>query len=763
VYRQGYSLHAADKRSDAAGLFEQSVELAREAGCEVCEMRSLTNLGGSHVAASRHREALDAFLRAKRIAERTGDRESAGAVALNLSNLYLHRYALEEAAGASGEAMAALTPSTPAWLRIKVLTHQARLLARRGNMKDAALLFTQVVEEASRAGDTASEALAWELLGLERLRRSELAAAEAALVESYRLRRAGDRAGLAAAYHSLAMLRLEQGNARSAVELAGRAIEHWRRSPSIRPLWQIRLTRGQALAAAGRDGSALADFDAALEQVRMQRLDAMPADALRVSYGAGTQDVYAGRIGAGNRLALSTRNYRLIEEGLSLAEESRALGLRHASGEWRAAQAKLPPAYFEELSRLQALFAGWQREKKVDGRKQVEAVRRRLVEMEATAGLTVRGSAESQQPFQRSTLGPDEALLSFHVGPTESYLWAATRDGVELTRLPGRAELASQIAEFVRRIQAGGPEATTHGERLWSVLFGDTGEKVRSRRQWLLSLDGVLFDLPFAALVVDRRESEPVYLAERHTVQLIPGAWALGPRVREDAPERWTGPMLALGDPIYNVADRRWTGHARADVPEAALLPRLVGSGREARASIRAWGEGFMLDGLRAGWDELREETVRLQPEVLHLATHYIESPDDPRQVLMALGLNRRGLWQVLGPEQIASLRIASRLVVMSGCGSGSGPDVAGEGRVGLARAWLRSGAAAVAATYWPTTDETGALIEVFYRRLRSSARTISPFGPAEALRLAQLDMIQQGSWMAEPRYWASYFVLGKN
>jgi CHAT domain-containing protein len=87
---------------------------------------------------------------------------------------------------------------------------------------------------------------------------------------------------------------------------------------------------------------------------------------------------------------------------------------------------------------------------------------------------------------------------------------------------------------------------------------------------------------------------------------------------------------------------------------------------------------------------------------------------------------------------------------------------------MGLTRAWLAAGADAVAASLWPTADDTGELFLSFYRHLREDAgargRLQADGYPraAVALERAQIDMLQAGSWRSSPKYWAGFFLLGK-
>ena len=75
---------------------------------------------------------------------------------------------------------------------------------------------------------------------------------------------------------------------------------------------------------------------------------------------------------------------------------------------------------------------------------------------------------------------------------------------------------------------------------------------------------------------------------------------------------------------------------------------------------------------------------------------------------------------------------------------------------MGLTRAWLRAGASRVVSTYWPTQDDGGQLTAAFYREL-IGAHASTP----EALRRAQVAMIRQTGWRADPQYWAAYFLIG--
>jgi tetratricopeptide (TPR) repeat protein len=708
--------------------------------------------------ALQYQEAMDAFLEARRLAERLEDRKMIGILSLNLSNLYLHRYALEEAIAAVNEADAMIGTASEPWLHTKVLIQRARLIARQGDIHTAVGIYSELIADALDRGDPVSEAQAWEHLGLELLWHGDLPRSEEALIHAFRIRKLRKDKALAASYHSLSLLRLAQGDARSALALAGRALAEWPRLPAVRPLWQLRLAHGRALAALGRVSEAISGFDQALDQIRVEGAELVHSDALRINYGAGTYDAYAARIEASADAGIATANPALIEQAFQLTEEARARSLQQAIGRWEKLRRRLPPEYYRVLTQLQAAQADVMQSDSPSARARLAETRRRLTEIEVTLGGGQRDSPRTLETrIVRERMRAEDAFFSFYLGRQRSYAWLLTRESLKVWPLPGGEAIGNRIAGFVADLRTGDQKAANSGLVLFEMLFGGAGREVASKYRWLLSLEGELLDLPFPALVARKQAGLPVYLIEQHSITLVPGFWSiLTPKSRALSES-----LLALGDAVYNAADPRWRGPKRT---QPLHLSRLVGSAREIRSCAGLWeGPAKILEGPGATWNSLQTELANQRPAVLHIAAHYVPSPEHRGQTVLALGLNPEGIPQFIGQEQIAALDSHCRLVVMSGCGSGNGRTLAGEGRVGLARAWLMGGANSVIATYWPTLDDSGSLLERFYRLLRHSNGQAANPHPSDVLREAQLGMIRSRSWQAEPRYWASHFVIAKN
>jgi CHAT domain-containing protein len=208
----------------------------------------------------------------------------------------------------------------------------------------------------------------------------------------------------------------------------------------------------------------------------------------------------------------------------------------------------------------------------------------------------------------------------------------------------------------------------------------------------------------------------------------------------------------------------------------------LPGSGKEAQVCARLMPPEFhrqILQGVDATRGNL-EQALLGGPEILHFAGHVVQSqgPEPAAKVvqpgvsvqsadaMMALGLNSSGQPDFLTSAEIVNSKWNLGMVIMSGCSSGAGSTLPGAGLFGLTRSWLIAGAHTVAATQWAIPDDGGVLLEQFYRYLnerRSMGKRLTPGRAADALQAAQQQMLRSKTWRSSPKYWAAFFVVGKD
>ncbi len=619
-------------------------------------------------------------------------------------------------------------------------------------------MFREGIDGADRNGDLNLMAQAWTRVGDVLLLGNDLAGAERAQLEAFRIRKL-NRLPLDASYCSMGRLRLKQGNLDSAASLLTRAIE-------LKPEWYAYHMLGLVRLRQGRNGDALADLRAAFHLARVWRWQAPGADSARIGAENLLDQVYTAFIEAGNRVYEQTRDAALVRETFEASEENRANSLRSLLADSKASP--MPAQYWETAARLEeaevrALAGG-------GGTAQDSAaLRAELVRIEAAAAPAVEARTENLFVRLQSRLGADTAWISFTLGDSVSWRWAIDRSGLTIDRLPGSKAIEERAAAANQAIAVGADGANVASARLYQTLFGSLEPRFQHARRWVLALDPALSDVPIAALV-ERSNLVPTFVVETHNIIVVAGAgvWLDRPSSHEPQDARL---FLGIGDPIYNQADERQVqpradrapataftlfGASKAEAPAALALPRLVGTGAELTASARAWqGDAIVLTGLAATREGLLAQLPR-RPAILHFATHFLQAVDSS-DGMIALSLDSQGKVQLIGPPEIAHWRVPVDLVVLSGCHSAAGPILRGAGMLGLTRAWILAGARNVIGSHWATLDENGALFSVFYRALREQGR----LDPAEALRSAQLQMIRTGDWRARPRYWGAYFVVG--
>ncbi|HVN06171.1 MAG TPA: CHAT domain-containing protein [Bryobacteraceae bacterium] len=749
----------------AAGLARRGCQQASLAHLPHWEARFLQNLAGCQLALHQYQEALRNFVAARQLAEAARDPSTAGKIEINISSLYTQLGQIDAALDAAAHAGAVLSASQ----RPQVWIHMATLRAAQDRMPQALALFAQGIAAADRARDLSTYTIGWNDLGEEYLKRRQFPRAERAFLEAYRVRKLNHLRGLESCYRYLGLLRFEQGDLPDASLLLNRAVAFVRQPGGLVPDWEIYYARGRVRFSQHRLDPALDDLRIAVRLARTWRRGAPPDDATRIAAENSIQKVYAALIDAGNQLYFETHRPALAQETFESAEANRAASLRALLAEPAGWRRNLPPAYWETLRRLESAEVELLRTPGAPGlADHVRQLRGALIQWESQAGSNTDREAPDLLAHTRRTLRADTAFFSFYLAPANSYLWAVSRECFSLYRLPPGPDIAALVDRFSRDVRRGGADSQTAGAQLFQILFGQLDPAFRNKPRWLLALDAQLFELPLAALSAATRAGQPVYLAERHTLQLISGAAMLAAPV--PAAPSPTGPFLAVADPIYNTADPRWNGPrstslfglftaraGQADATAGLPLARLVGSAHEAAASAAAWGgRPVLLEGPAASRARLLRE-LALRPAVLHFATHMLRSSQSTRPGLIVLSLNSAGQNEVLSPVEIATWNLHGALVSLSGCSSGSADVLPATGLMGLTRACQAAGARAVLASRWSTPDDTGALFLSFYRSLRADPSA----GPAAALRQAQVDMLHSHTWRSNPRYWSAYFVTG--
>jgi CHAT domain-containing protein len=269
-----------------------------------------------------------------------------------------------------------------------------------------------------------------------------------------------------------------------------------------------------------------------------------------------------------------------------------------------------------------------------------------------------------------------------------------------------------------------------------------------------------------------------------HEIVTLPSASVIATQRRETAGRPIAPKLLAvLADPVFHIEDERLGRTAKRPVtatqePQLASrsiehlseeelgglarkLPRLPFTRREADRilALAPADATFKATGFKAS------RGAALAPELgryryLHFATHGLLDSERPGLSALALSMvDEVGRPQdgFLRANDVYNLKLPAELVTLSGCQTGLGKAVKGEGLIGLTRGFMYSGAARVVVSLWNVNDQaTSELMARFYRKMLKGNQR-----PAAALRMAQVDMWRQGQWRA-PYYWATFVLQGE-
>ena len=245
--------------------------------------------------------------------------------------------------------------------------------------------------------------------------------------------------------------------------------------------------------------------------------------------------------------------------------------------------------------------------------------------------------------------------------------------------------------------------------------------------------DRSLYKVPFAAL---SEKEGAQYLSETHRIRVIPSLTTL--KIIQDSPEDYhsnTGALI-IGNPKVN-----WLPPLPGARKEAEMVGRLVGVPPlvEEKATKQAVLERISSVSLIhfAAHGNAERGEIALSP----IPTPNSQNAIPPKEAYM------------LTMADVSRVKVRAKLVVLSCCHSGSG-EIRAEGVIGIARAFLGSGARSVLVALWAISDSATELLMIrFYEHLAEGESA------SESLHQAMKWMRKNG--FIKVSDWASFTLIG--
>jgi CHAT domain-containing protein len=375
--------------------------------------------------------------------------------------------------------------------------------------------------------------------------------------------------------------------------------------------------------------------------------------------------------------------------------------------------------------------------------------------------LIFSGSASPLTLEQAQRVLPANVQLAQYVASKDRLMiWLVTRDRVvTATSNIGANGLREKVVAYLEALGARAPleKLNRQASELYQVLIAPINQRLDQNLTLCIAPDGVLQDLPFAALVSPESNR---YLIQDFTLVVNPSASVFARSIDLTARKQRSElePFLGFGNP-------------RFDQQRYPKLQSLPASEHELERIQSLYPHRLILNRRQATESALVNQIGEY--EIVHLATHALSDKQSSNLSTIVLaeendyameGAQRKKTAGItidgsLQAQEVYNLKPErTRLVILSSCRSGLGDEKRNEALGGLAQAFLVAGVPAVVASLWDIDDDSAAgLMERFHVAHRTKKLA---FG--QALRQAQLSFLQTSSIKKRhPFFWATFIVTG--
>jgi len=399
-----------------------------------------------------------------------------------------------------------------------------------------------------------------------------------------------------------------------------------------------------------------------------------------------------------------------------------------------------------------------------------------LLESRMRDGITLDEMVEfrPQAKSLQAALAADVLMISYFLGVDHSHLWLVSADEIQHVNLPSGTEITANVHALSDALRSH-RQSPSRIEFMAASLRDQIlplDPSVISGKELVIVADGALQMVPFELLpLADNTllmdQTTVIYTPSARLFAMLDNKFTISPSsiaVLAD-PMADHSKLLAMHEQPGIGASRLFA--QRALNQSAINVDRLPGAHYEAKAiqqkvtadssAEHAINRVSMVTGSAASRDYVT--TGGLQGYgILHFATHGVIDADIPElSGLVVSGDQTNGdNISYLRPHDIAQLQLDADLVVLSGCETGIGKSLAGEGLMSLTRPFFVAGARQVVSSLWKVSDQaTAALMEHFYTHLLDDSL------PAEkALQMAKDDMRADPQWQ-HPYFWAGFVIQG--
>jgi CHAT domain-containing protein len=353
--------------------------------------------------------------------------------------------------------------------------------------------------------------------------------------------------------------------------------------------------------------------------------------------------------------------------------------------------------------------------------------------------------------LDQSTKNRDTAYLEYVLGKQGLSLFVLTRnsDGPELqvySISTNPEDLVQRVNEFHDRLAHKHPNYISEARALYSMLIEPASKQIKDFATVCIVPDGVLWNLPFQALM----SSSNRYFIEDHALYYAPSLSILREMNRKRSLKEKTPSLIAFGNPVIGKDERN---------TDLCPLP-------EAEQEVAWIAKAFASENSKIfiGRDASEKTFKSLAPtySIVHLATHGMIDNRQPLYSYLVLTKTEGDPDNDgrLEARQIMDMNLHADLAVLSACETANGKIAPGEGVIGMSWAFFVAGTRSMVVSEWEVNSAGASqLMRGFYSRF---SRGVSSESTARALRSATVELMKDDRFR-HPFYWASFVLVGGN
>ena len=331
------------------------------------------------------------------------------------------------------------------------------------------------------------------------------------------------------------------------------------------------------------------------------------------------------------------------------------------------------------------------------------------------------------------------------------------------------------------------------GKKLSDLLLSDVLESIPGHVPILVIPDDCLGMMPFEMLVLNDKgviktdKSLPYvsgaeFFGDRNLISYSQSVTALTlSRIYAKARGTQTG-LLAIADPVFDEKDERTSKAPKKDAPTGVMASlykrlglmaaeesdqmgglkfsrlKLTGELAKALSEMRKQGSA-VYTGFNASKSNFMNKIapkLNQYDEVL-FATHGYFGKDLPgiMEPVLVLTLVPPGTDGFLRMTEVIGLNMNAEIVALTACQTGLGKRTAGEGTMGMGRAFQYAGAKSVLMSLWSVSEVASVnLVKSFFRNMKEGK------GKSEALASARTEI--RGKGFDQPFFWAGFILVGE-